>query len=213
MSENITWTIEKIKEGFDKFFKENNRMPTAEEIDGLDYLPSSRQIQRRFGGLVKLREELGYKDTDFSKGENRSNIAFKIGKRGLEKELEMEYHLTKHFGEVFVHIQKRIDNIYFDFWVYSPDEIFGVDIFYPDSKQSLSKIVNYKGKLYDEVKNNVYFVVANTEYAQELLDELLSNKKFPIKDNLKLYSWNSFLEKIDKMSVFNNPIKSNPSLL
>ena len=44
------WTIEKIKEGFERFRNQ------------LEYLPTSRNIQKRFGGLAKLRSQPGYKD-------------------------------------------------------------------------------------------------------------------------------------------------------
>ena len=50
------WTTERIKDGFERFRKENGRLPIASEIDSLEYLPSARQIQRKFGGLEKLRE-------------------------------------------------------------------------------------------------------------------------------------------------------------
>ena len=53
------WTTEKIKEGFDRFIKENGRLPKSIEIDELEYLPSRKLIERNFGGLEKLRGELG----------------------------------------------------------------------------------------------------------------------------------------------------------
>jgi hypothetical protein len=48
------WNNENIKAGFDRFITENGRLPTAYEIDDCSYLPSARQIQRRFGGLSNL---------------------------------------------------------------------------------------------------------------------------------------------------------------
>jgi hypothetical protein len=59
----ISWTAEKIKEGFERFLVEQGRLPLSQEIDGIDYLPSKKLIERNFGGLEKLRAELGYKDT------------------------------------------------------------------------------------------------------------------------------------------------------
>ena len=44
MSKNI-WTIEKIKNGFEKFYAENKKYPTADEINDFNSLPSSRQIE------------------------------------------------------------------------------------------------------------------------------------------------------------------------
>ena len=71
---NEHWTLEKIREGFERFRVEHGRLPIAPEIDKLDYLPSSRQIQRKFGGLEKLRADLGYEDTHFGRGTYRSEI-------------------------------------------------------------------------------------------------------------------------------------------
>ena len=69
---NPQWTAEKIKEGFDRFIKEKGRLPKSAEIDELNYLPNRKFIERNFGGLEKLRGELGYRDTHFFK----SNISF-----------------------------------------------------------------------------------------------------------------------------------------
>jgi len=46
----MAWTKNKIKDGFDKFYQEHGRYPTALEIDEYADLPSSRQIQRRLAG-------------------------------------------------------------------------------------------------------------------------------------------------------------------
>ena len=69
---NPQWTAEKIKEGFDRFIKEKGRLPKSAEIDELNYLPNRKFIERNFGGLEKLRGELGYRDTHFGKGKFRS---------------------------------------------------------------------------------------------------------------------------------------------
>jgi len=94
------WTSNKIKDGFERFIKENGRLPLAPEIDLLDYLPSSRQIQKKFGGLEKLRHQLGYKDTHFGKGAYRSAIATRVNHRGRNEELSLEKVLREIFGEV-----------------------------------------------------------------------------------------------------------------
>ena len=107
---NEQWTVEKIKEGFDRFWSENNRLPTAPEIDQLDYLPSSRQIQRKFGGLEKLRTVLGYEDTHFGKGAYRSEIANRVNTKGRDTEISLEKILREKFQEVFVHTERIFDD-------------------------------------------------------------------------------------------------------
>ncbi len=57
------WTLDDFKIGIDRFYLENGRFPTVSDLDCIDYLPSSRWIQMKFGGLVKVRKDLGYEDT------------------------------------------------------------------------------------------------------------------------------------------------------
>lgn len=139
MSYKILWTKEKINEAFQKFINENGYMPTAREIDELPYLPSSRQLQRKFGGLPKIRENLGYKDIHLGKGVYRSKIANAVGKRGRLNELKLEKILKDIFGEPFVHAEKRygISGMRLDFYVYCPTGNFGVDIFETHRKGDL----------------------------------------------------------------------------
>ncbi len=110
------WTIPKIKDGLEKFFKENNHYPTVYEIDSCPYLPSARHIQRSFGGMEKVREELGLQITHYGKGLTRSQKAYDVGIRGKNIENEVEPVLVGKFGEIFVHTQKRINNISADFF-------------------------------------------------------------------------------------------------
>ncbi len=128
------WTIEKIKMGFEKFFKEYDRYPTVLEIDSYKHLPSSRQLQRRWqGGVCQLRKELGLKITNFANGEQRSKIATFINKRGTDKERQIQKILIEYFGEICVHEQKPFNNYSgrFDFLVYAQDKKFAIDVFYP----------------------------------------------------------------------------------
>ncbi len=62
------WLIEEIKNGFERFLKENQRYPSAVEIDARNYLPIARQLQRRFGGVPEFRKLIGLEDLHFGKG-------------------------------------------------------------------------------------------------------------------------------------------------
>ena len=50
----ILHTLKSVKNGFEKYYSLNGRYPTALEIDRCEYLPSSRQIQRNWGGVKKI---------------------------------------------------------------------------------------------------------------------------------------------------------------
>src|SRR5437870_8408763 len=84
------WTKENLLSGLNKFYSEFGRYPTALEIDTYEYLPTSRHIQRAFGGLVRLRSELGLEIADYTKGQTRSAMATLIGQRGNKLERDFE---------------------------------------------------------------------------------------------------------------------------
>ncbi len=95
-----SWTIKNIKEGFERFRNERGRLPKALEIDRLNYLPSSHLIQKTFGGLEKLRTQLGYQDSHFGKGAFRSQIANRVNSRGRNAELALEKILREKCREL-----------------------------------------------------------------------------------------------------------------
>lgn len=203
-----SWTLEKIKKGFDRFLAENGRLPRALEVDKLEYLPTSRFIQSKFGGLEKLRKQLGYSDIHFGKGRFRSLIASRVGKRGRIEELALEQILRNKFGEVFVHTEKIFDKTKnrVDFYVYSKDGNFGIDIFYPESIKTLCSNLNIKMKKYGNFPTQLYLVVANRVFSQIELDKVVSSKKIPIPEEVRLIALDNFLEFIDGLESFPNPI-------
>jgi len=64
-------TLDNVRNGLERFNKEHGHYPAAEEIDICPYLPSARQIQKKFGGLKKLRSVLGLNDLDYRTGSRR----------------------------------------------------------------------------------------------------------------------------------------------
>lgn len=202
------WTIERIKKGFERFQSENGRLPIAPEIDQLDYLPSSRQIQRKFGGLEKLRGALGYDDVHFGKGANRSAIAKRTNKKGREVELELEVELRKKFGEVFVHTERIFDmenKNRVDFYVYTPDGNFGIDIFYTETMRDLQKNVNVKIDKYTNFPHKLYFVVANSVFNQDELDAYMRDKKKALPADTSILTLETLHKVINSKTSYPNP--------
>ena len=207
---NGFWTIEKIKEGFERFKTEHGRLPIAPEIDKLDYLPSSRQIQRRFGGLEKLRGLLGYEDTHFGKGAFRSKIATRTNVRGRDTELALEKLLREKFGEVFVHTERIFDDSKnrVDFFVYSPDGNFGIDVFYTETMRDLQKNINLKIDKYQKFPIRLYLVVANPFFTQEELDKYTQDKRKSLPKNTFILTLEHLLREIKNKKVYSNPLTS-----
>lgn len=181
------WNKDKIKVAFDRFIAEHGRLPTALEVDKTEYLPSARHLQRRFGGLRALREQMGYQETDFGKGEHRSTLAKTNSIRGLEAEKELESSLIRYFGEAFVHTQKYYGDgkNRADFIVYTATTIFGVDVFTTETQHDLETNVNLKLKKYRDYPKNIplFFVVVSTKLSRNAIKlagtGIEKNKKQP----------------------------------
>ena len=203
------WSMENIKEGFERFMAEKGRLPTASEIDRLDYLPSSRQVQRRFGGLEKLRGILGYGETHFGKGEYRSLIATKANKQGRDAELLMEKILKDKFHEVFVHTEKIFDDSKnrVDFYIYCPDGNFGIDVFQTQTMRTFQSNVNSKIDKYTNFPNELYFVVDNDDIRQFEIDTYLSYKTKKVSANTHIVAMKTMIELIEKKSCYPDPLK------
>ncbi len=199
-----TYSIKEIKNGFERFFQENDHYPTAPEIDGCDYLPSARQIQRNYGGLPKLRKLLGLPDIHFGIGKFRSKIAHSRNKIGFDAERGLEKILIEHFGEPFVHIEKPINTLgrqRFDFFVYAEDLKFGVDVFYSETERDVQKNINIKIDNYRDTIVPIYFVLANNNIPQAALDKIVSSKsKKPLPLNIKLLTLENFMKLIKTMA-------------
>lgn len=182
MKKNI-WNLKNIKSGFDGFFRENKRYPTATEIDNYPGLPSSRQIQRRFGGLASLRRELKLDcQDDLTKGEHSSRRAKEINKRASRIEKELHTYLVGRFGNQFVHREYPFGDdrrVRTDFFVFSKNGNFAVDAFYPKDTRNLIGCLNSKMSTYAglDIKYPVIFLMMNESISAGEVAKIISRKK------------------------------------
>lgn len=189
------WTFDNLRDGFMYFFELNGHYPSAYEIDRFPYLPTSRSIQRSFGGLESLRTQLGY-DSHLGKGKYRSVISSRVNQRGREVELELQRVLNDHFGKMFVHAEHYSNDknkSRLDFFIYSPDGNFGVDVFYPDTFYTFVANINIKEKKYRFSKEKIYLVVSNTSIEQAEIDRFVRDKKNPLMANIFILTMAKFL--------------------
>ncbi|GBE16712.1 hypothetical protein BMS3Abin15_00534 [bacterium BMS3Abin15] len=164
MPQKEKWTIEKIKEGFEKFFEIHGRYPTAYDVDDFEFLPSARQIQRRFGGLIKLRKRLGLSIDNYSIGDNRSKIATQSNINARKYETEVLNILLEKFDEKFIHIERPVDtyNINYnsksryDFYVYAKPHNFAIDVVKTNDVRTLIKNINLKEKKYNKIDSKKF---------------------------------------------------------
>lgn len=179
------WTFEDLESGFQQYYKLHKRYPTSHEIDEFEFLPSSRSIQRRFGGLVELRKSLELKDTsdDFRTGEYSSQRAKKINERAHKLEKQVYDYLVDNFGVEFVHREHFFTDdrrTRTDFFIYSKNSNFSVDVFYPSDKHNFIGCLNSKMHTYGSktmLQYPVIFLQMNDDIKQEEIENILKRKK------------------------------------
>ncbi|NTW89573.1 MAG: hypothetical protein HGB37_01500 [Candidatus Moranbacteria bacterium] len=199
------WTVDNVEDGLNRYFKEFGRFPTAQEIDKVSYLPSSRQIQRRWGGLEELRRLLGHKDINFGKGVHRSRIAHESNVKGRSGEGSVRKLLCERFHEEFVHIERPIDKnrkLRADFYVYSPEGNFCVDVFSTDTFHDLVTHIGIKSRKYAHYSEKLFFLLISDQLSQCDIDLLIQRKKVPLSSNVSLVTLESFKQIIRIMPSY-----------
>lgn len=204
MSSRKNWSLEDLKAGIDRFYQENDRYPTVSDLDTTNYLPSARWIQIKFGGMVKVRSDLGYEDSHLGSGKYRTEIASQVNKIGLEFEHEIEKFLVNKFGEPFVHIQKRVGNERnrIDFFVYNATQNFGVDVTSVSGHfRNLQINVNVKISKYKDLGFELYIVVQG-DYDQLKIDQWLLKKAKLLPSNWKVLTVTNFMKLVSKLRPY-----------
>jgi hypothetical protein len=197
---NKDWTTEKINKGFEKFITTHGRLPKAAEIDELDYLPSSRYIQKRFGGLQALRKELGYSDTHFGKGSYRRTIASDSGARNKEITLDMHQWLQTIFSNHSIQLEKTFHgNHRINFYIQTDECNFGIDIFYAQTMRTLQSSVNIKMKKYTHFTKPLYLTVANDSFCQTELNSYSQKRKKSFPENIRLVTLKTLRKTLESM--------------
>jgi len=198
------WTLEKTKEGFDKFYNEFGRYPTAFEVDDFDFLPSSRQIQRIFGGLISLRNQLGLSIENYSSGKSRSKIATDINARGRKLEIIVRDYLQEKFNEPFVHIERPVhmsSKDRFDFYVYAKPENFAIDVFGTVDFRGLTRVMNMKERRYRKVnmladREKLYFIYFSEIEVRDKIFNWQLSKKNKLPSTWRILTFDEFKKEI-----------------
>lgn len=196
----IPWKLEELKSGLEHFYRKYKRYPTATEVDAYEYLPSSRSIERRFGGLVELRKVIGLDEThDFRSGSHSTKRARLVNDRAHRVERTVYEFLVKRFGKEMVHREYFFTDDHrtrADFFVYDNGKGFCVDVFYPASRRNLIGCLNIKLNKYAETAHlmdyPVIFLQMNEDITQSVLDEVVKAKKKGLAQGQYLMGWGNF---------------------
>ncbi|GIW69002.1 MAG: hypothetical protein KatS3mg100_496 [Candidatus Parcubacteria bacterium] len=177
------WTKGMLHQMILRFFQENGRFPNTYDFDECEFLPSARQIQRRFGGITELGKNINLPLHDERKGKRRSQKVSAFWRRAKDWERKTSEELVQIFGEIAVHEEKQLvlDGVRglrtfrVDFMVYTPwGEKWGIDIFFPTHIKSFEGIVRHKIKKYHLLTHNFpqvrwFFVCVNPSSSAENL--------------------------------------------
>jgi len=191
------WDLENIKTGLENFYNAHGRYPTSREVDCYPDLPSSRQIQRRFGGLVELRKVLNLSGPqDFTKGSYSSERARSINKRAHNLEKSIYDFLVTKFGKPFVHREYLFTDDHrarTDFFIHTKDGNFSVDVFFPKDRSNLINCLNSKMKTYGNtlmLQYPVIFLMMNDEISEEEMTAAANNKKNKLLEYQQIMNFN-----------------------
>lgn len=202
------WTLERVQEGFDRFYESFGRYPTAHEIDDFDYLPSSRQIQRIFGGLINLRRSLGLNVSDYTKGDMRSKNVIQMNIEGRKCENIVLKFLKEKFGDKFIHIERPVDQefkVRYDFYVYAKPINFAIDVFRTNDIRNLIGILNIKEKKYRKGENGediLYFVYFGDNIEKDRIVKWAQKRKIKPFKNWLIMSFEEFKKEIEKYQAY-----------
>jgi hypothetical protein len=191
-----TYTLQVLREGFERFKREHGHYPSTLEVDACPYLCSARQIQRKFGGLFKLSQLMGIDEIDYAHGEHRKTIWSNVGTLSLSSEKSVGELLKSKYGEICVHEEKKYGpgRSRLDFFVYA-QENFAVEVFNTFTLHGVTGNLSSKLKKYADFEGTLFFVITGGDFTQEEIDkkmDRLSKNKF--KPNMRCVCFSTFCE-------------------
>ncbi|TSC73116.1 MAG: Uncharacterized protein G01um101438_139 [Parcubacteria group bacterium Gr01-1014_38] len=176
---SVYWSIERVKDGVERFVREHGRFPSAVDFDRVPYLPTARWVNMYFGNFREFRKQLGLiAFPDLTRGIHRSKLASNIGKRGIAAEREVRDLLIQHFGEMFVHVERRIDvhdtkTTRLDLFVFNATQDFGVDVLCTSDAISLRSHIALKCNKYRSLSFPVFLVVCGDTLVRGDIEQVL----------------------------------------
>jgi len=170
--------LDTLNDGFRRFYYEYGHYPSTDEVDNCKYLCSSKQIQRKFGGINKLRELLGIHDSDYSRGSHRKIIYERINRLGISSEHQISDFLKHRYGDICVHEERKYGTgrNRVDFYVFAKTN-FAVEVFNTYTLRNLLINLNSKLKKYKNFSDLIFFVVTGANFNQTDIDSIIDRKK------------------------------------
>lgn len=190
-------SLESLKILFEDFYKTNGHYPTSVEITK-NLGVSSRTLERKFGGVVKVRELLGLEATDFTKGPARSQKASVSTSLSYLEQTRLYKKLLPIFGVYYIHEQAPYADTArqrSDFKIFHSQGVFYVDIFYASSRETMIGCIGAKIKKFDPrlIWGEIILINTNKDL-DESITSIIKNRKNPLPKNISIMSESQFIE-------------------
>lgn len=180
-----------------RFKQENGYYPNTRDFDETEYLPSAKTIQRSFGGIRKIKSDMGLPVGDWDGRSSKANqLKTSLSmKKSDKQEKEIYNYLVNMFGIRNIHRESPYtadSKIRSDFTIYyhpSIDYKIAIDIFYPDYMTSLAGCINSKlGKIdFSKLDYEILMVNMNKKF-DKFIDEKMEKRKTKLPSNVRIIS-------------------------
>lgn len=209
------YTKEQVKQALLDLKQSLGHEPTLKEIDACDKLPSVRQIQRLYGGVIKLRKELNFDEPNHTAGPTRQAKAAEINALAAKYEAELYNELHKKLHDKtgattyvirqYAYQQWHEDESYYSNTLFDvaiddrqKNHVTLIDFFYPSDLNSFAgcirakkkKLMDFPVALYD-CTYEVLFVCANPKFHQSDVDRMVCVKNIK-ESGIKVMALNTF---------------------
>lgn len=202
MANKTVWTKENIAYGLLRFIEEHGHEPTTLEIDACPYLPTSRQIQRKHGGVRAFRETLGLM-RDHSVGVKSSERGHQAYVRNLANEKEVLTQLRAKYGFTNVHFHYPLcddGRTRADFAIFDDEDVYVIDVFEAVTMSSFVGCVNSKVRKHAQTQfsfispyvPHVIIVSLSKDISQKAIDAYISRRKNPLPADITLMAHDTF---------------------
>jgi hypothetical protein len=193
--------LERLGQSFEMFKQDHGRYPNSYEIvTGNKYVfPSAKTLDRRFGGVKKVRELLGLEITNYTAGEHRSKMLKEtLLPRAQESEGEFYKKLLKIVPKTSIHQQESYSfniKVLSDFILDLPKSRIGVDVFYANSYRSMSGCVSAKERKLKRVSDtNVFLLSVSDRVSDDDIKKYIQRRKAPLAENITIMTGEAFLK-------------------
>lgn len=171
----------------DQFKAIHGHYPSSIELDKSDFLPSAKTVQRKFGGLKKLKQELGIDEPVLRQKLDINNFHSKVDIMTILSKKYQPEAIQRFPDELNVELKINVNKSVSNNIAHN---ITYIDFLYPSDKKSFIGCVNAKqNKLGFFEEGRILLIVMNKHISQKDIDTFMETKKNKMPDNIKVLAY------------------------